>query len=577
MDYSVIKRMLNDGVRIQDLPLRVACYARVSSERDEQLNSLDNQIAYYTKMISDNPNWEFAGCYIDEGISGKNVKKRDKFLAMIEDAKVGNFDFIITKDISRFARNTMDSLLYAQLLREVGVGVYFETFNLSTLDPKGEIFFTMFACFAQNELQLLSDRVKFGHRQAISNGVVLGNSKIFGYDKKDKKLVINEEEAPMIIEIFTLYATGEYSLKQLENYLWDKGYRNRNGNKIAHNTLANIITNPKYKGYYVGGKWENTDLMSSKRRRVPEEEWVMYRDETGEIVPAIVDEEIWAHANAIFKIKSESVKARQNIYNHGNLLTGKLICKNCGSPYYRKDSVVRDGTKNSQWRCSGKINNGAASCDSFTIYEDEIQKIIFALFSDLQDNLDVIIDEYAKELYDVINSNDIKKELEKLRRTKESLMGELNEVFKHTASKDISESVSKQMIKRISDNIERVDTEISDIEKQMKSKDELNKSISEIKKVLYNATKAVTAKSIGKDFVDKYIDKIYVSSQGANCAKLEVKLKTGDITEKFLYKVNKRGKSIILDTEPLEGDNAPKCRTGHTSKKMIQSYEQNMK
>ena len=181
----------------------------------------------------------------------------------------------------------------------------------------------------------------------------------------------------MVRELFELYATGEYSMKQIEKIFWDKGYRNHNGNKIAHTTMSNMISNPKYKGYYVGNKVKVVDMFTKKQKFLPPEEWVMFKDETGEIVPAIVSEELWDKANVILKRRSEDVKARQGICNHANLLTGKLWCTQCGQPYYRRESKDKSGNKNSKWLCSGKIKNGADSCKSFAIYEDEIKPILF--------------------------------------------------------------------------------------------------------------------------------------------------------------------------------------------------------
>ena len=142
----------------------------------------------------------------------------------------------------------------------------------------------------------------------------------------------------MVRELFELYSTDKYSMKQLENLFWEKGYRNLNGNKIAHSTMSNMISNPKYKGYYVGNKVKVVDMFTKKQKFLPPEEWVMFKDETGEIVPAIVTEEVWDKANEILKRRSEDVKNRQGICNHANLLTGKLWCTHCGQPYYRRES-----------------------------------------------------------------------------------------------------------------------------------------------------------------------------------------------------------------------------------------------
>ena len=183
---------------IYDIPLRVTFYARVSSDTDEQINSLDNQISYYEEFIQKNEKWTFVPGYVDEGLSGISTKKRKHFNEMISDAKEGSFDLIITKEISRFARNTLDSLQYTRELLGWGVGVFFQNDNINTLDEDAELRLTIMSSIAQDELRKLSSRVKFGHQQAIKSNVVLGNSRIFGYTKVDKRLVIDESQAPMV-------------------------------------------------------------------------------------------------------------------------------------------------------------------------------------------------------------------------------------------------------------------------------------------------------------------------------------------------------------------------------------------
>ena len=202
---------------IYGIPLRVTFYARVSSDTDEQLNSLDNQVAYYEDFIRKVTAWTYLPGYVDEGISGISTKKRAHFNEMIADAREGLFDLVITKEISRFARNTLDSLQYTRELLRLGVGVFFQNDNINTLDEDAELRLTIMSSIAQDELRKLSSRVKFGHQQAIKSKVVLGNSRIFGYRKDDKRLVIDEEQAPMVRELYRRYATDEYSLKQLED------------------------------------------------------------------------------------------------------------------------------------------------------------------------------------------------------------------------------------------------------------------------------------------------------------------------------------------------------------------------
>ena len=347
MDLHTIRTQLRSR-SIYDLPLRVTYYARVSSDSDEQINSLGNQIAYYDNLIKKNRSWTFVPGYIDEGLSGISTKKREAFNRMIADAKEDKFDLIITKEISRFARNTLDSIQYTRELLSCDVGVFFQNHNINTFDEDSDLRLSIMSSIAQDELRKLSSRIKFGHQQAIKSNVVLGNSRIFGYRKDNKRLVIDEDEAVMVRELFQLYATDEYSMKQIEGIFWDRGYRNSKGKRIAHTTMSGIISNPKYKGYYVANKVKVVDMFTKKQKFLPPEEWVMFKDETGELVPAIVSEELWDAANVILRRRSEDVKNRQGICNHANLLTGKMFCAECGSAYYRRESKSKSGEVNSK-------------------------------------------------------------------------------------------------------------------------------------------------------------------------------------------------------------------------------------
>ena len=541
---------------IYEIPMRVTFYARVSSEKDEQLNSLDNQITYYTDLIKKNPHWDYVPGYIDEGISGISTQKRENFNQMIEDAKSDMFDFVITKEISRFARNTLDSIKFTRELLKNGVGVFFQNDNINTLDEDSELRLSIMSSIAQDELRKLSSRIKFGHQQAIKNHVVLGNSRIFGYDKKDKKLVINEEEAKMVRELFELYATDQYSMKQIEDIFWNRGYRNRNGNKIAHSTMANTISNPKYKGYYVGNKVKIVDMFTKKQHFLPPEEWVMFKDETGDIVPAIVSEELWEAANVVLERRSKDVKNRQNICNHANLLTGKLFCTHCGKAYYRRDSVDRQGNKNSKWVCSGKINNGADSCPSFAIYEEEIKPVLFDVFNETSPMAEDLVESYI-EMYKTIDANgEMLKDIEKLKTQIEHEQKKKRKILDYNLNGDLSDDEYIQMNKECNDIIKELEKELFDLQEQQNSKEDFRKHIEEIRRVLTAAQKDAANGIISKEFVNKYIDKIFVTPEGDRL-KLEIKIFTGKMCEKYLSNI--------------------RSRTGQMSKKMIESYENSIK
>ena len=555
MDIHTIRQQLKTR-SIYDLPLRVTFYARVSSESDEQLNSLGNQITYYEELIRKNAHWVFVPGYIDGGLSAATTKKRENFNRMIDDAAQDKFDLVITKEISRFARNTLDSIQFTRQLLSCGVGVFFQNDNINTLDEDSELRLSIMSSIAQDELRKLSSRVKFGHQQAIREGVVLGNSRIFGYVKDGGRLVIDETEAPMIRELFALYATGSYSMKQLESLFWEQGYRNHNGKKIAHTTMSGLIANPKYKGYYVGNKVKVVDLFTKKQKFLPPEEWVMFKDETGEIVPAIVSEEIWDAANAVLKKRSEDVKNRQGICNHANLLTGKLYCTHCGAAYYRRESVDRQGNKNSRWVCSGKIKNGADACPSFAVYESELKPLLLEVFQLAQPQLEALIEEYI-ELYKQLHQGDsLTRRMETLRGTMDTVRKKKQKLLAFNAQGALSDRDFLAMNAQCTAELEAAEAELEELTAQRDSAADFQRKIDTIRATLRAAQHDAEDGIINKEFVDQYIDKIFATPEDDHTLRLQIKLSTGEVVDKTLENL--------------------RVRTGHTFKKMIEAYEQGM-
>ena len=582
MDIHSIRMMLKTR-SIYDIPLRVTYYARVSSESDAQLNSLGNQIAYYENLIKKNLAWTLVEGYIDEGLSGISTKKRENFNRMIDDAATDKFDLVITKEISRFARNTLDSIQYTRQLLSYGVGVFFQNDNINTFDEDSELRLSIMSSIAQDELRKLSSRVKFGHQQAIKSSVVLGNSRIFGYTKADGRLAIDETEATMVRELFELYATGEYSMKQIEKIFWDKGCRNHNGNKIAHTTMSNMISNPKYKGYYVGNKVKVVDMFTKKQKFLPPEEWVMFKDETGEIVPAIVSEELWDKANVILKRRSEDVKARQGICNHANLLTGKLWCTQCGQPYYRRESKDKSGNKNSKWLCSGKIKNGADSCKSFAIYEDEIKPILFEVFQDTKADADAMVEEYVKMYTELAQNGKISEKIAQQQKIVDFANRKKNKLLQLVAEDSINSADFKQMTADCNKEIQDAESEIAELEQLASEGDEFKRKIDEMRKVLARAQDEASQGIVTKEFIDKYISKIFVTPEDENTMMLQIKIFTGETTEKYLRKLESHAGNITTDmTEHGKSaentmDSGTLDSMGHTFKKMIEAYENGMK
>ena len=276
MEVRKIREEMRMGRSIFDLPLRVTFYARVSTDQDEQINSLENQVQYYTELIQSKKNWTFVPGYIDEGISGTSTKRRDDFNRMIRDAKAGLFDFIITKEISRFSRSTLDSIKYTQELLDHNVGVFFQNDNINTLDTDSEFRLVIMAGVAQDEVRKLSERLKFGFKQAIKNGHVLGNDKLYGYDKKGCILTINEEEAEIVRIIFDLYGNKHLGMRTISKELEKLGYTSRQGNLFNTLTIRHMLENPKYKGWSCGTKTQTIDYRTKKKAFLEESEWVMY-------------------------------------------------------------------------------------------------------------------------------------------------------------------------------------------------------------------------------------------------------------------------------------------------------------
>ena len=390
MDIRRIRAEMRMGRSIFDLPLRVTFYARVSTDQDEQINSLENQVQYYTELIKSKPNWTFVPGYIDEGISGTSTKKRDDFNRMIRDAKAGLFDFIITKEISRFSRSTLDSIKYTQELLDHNVGVFFQNDNINTLDTDSEFRLVIMAGVAQDEVRKLSERLKFGFRQAIKSGHVLGNDKLYGYDKKDCVLTINEEEAKVVRIIFDLYANHRLGTRKISQKLLEMGYTSREGNAFNVLTIRHMLENPKYKGWYCGNKTQNLDYRTKKKAFLDESEWVMYPDPS---IPAIVSEELWDRANALYKERRKEMMTHSSGASFHNRYpySCKIICEEHGTTFHRQVLKSAAGDKE-VWQCKVYRQKGRAACSAPQIRSEELDRIMADIFTEMMKDKQGIID-----------------------------------------------------------------------------------------------------------------------------------------------------------------------------------------
>ena len=283
----------------------------------------------------------------------------------------------------------------------------------------------------------------------------------------------------------------------------------------------------------------------------------MFKDETGEIVPAIISEEVWDAANAVLKKRSEDVKNRQGICNHANLLTGKLFCGCCGTAYYRRDSVDRQGSKNSKWVCSGKIKNGADSCDSFAIYENELKPLLFEVFREAEPQIETLIEEYIEMYKQVHQGEDLGRQIERLEQKIETTQKKKQKLLAFNAMGELSDQDFLAMNKECTEELEVAQKELEAMTSQRDSAADFKKRINSIRKCLQDAQKDAAEGIINKEFVDRYIDKIIATPEGPDTLHLQIKLFTGEVTDKYL--------------------NSLRVRTGHTFKKMVEAYEQGLR
>ena len=313
-------------------------------------------------------------------------------MQMIEDSKKGIFDLIVAKEVSRFSRDTIDSLFYTRKLLEYDVCVYFLSDNIITASNDGELRLTIMSSMAQDEVRKISERTKFGFKRAIEKGTVLGTNNIWGYKKEKGKLVIDESEAPLIKTIFNTYANdNKIGLKKLSIELANQGYYNHNGNMIHQNTLKKIIQNPKYKGYYTGGLSTVVDYRTKKRNFYEKQEWKVFRDY--EKVPPIVSEELWEKANQKLLTRSKSAKMYQK-HQTTYSLSGKLYCEkhNCG--FVRKIRHYKNKEDVIYWYCGDFHKKGKKSCIPACFKEKELYNILLIFFK----KYEIYKEEIAEEL-----------------------------------------------------------------------------------------------------------------------------------------------------------------------------------
>ena len=367
---------------------RVAAYCRVSTDSEEQLNSYEAQKSYYTQKIADSPDWEMAGIYADEGISGTSMKKRTEFKKMITACKRGRIDLIITKSLSRFARNTVDCLETVRLLKANGIGVYFEKENINTLTESSEFLITLFSGFAQAESESLSKNVAWGWRKSAEAGnVYFQYKRMLGYRKgTDGQPEIVPEEAKIIRRIYRRYLAG-CSLGQIKQELeQDNIPTAQKVERWSSAVIHNILTNEKYMGDALLQKTYITDCISKKVKKNMGERPMYYVENNH---PAIIPRETFdqvqkemTRRSSKRKVLQKSGKTELGKYSGKYALTELLVCGECGSPYKRV-TWARNGKKRIVWRCVSRLEFGTKYChNSPTLDESRLHNAILAAMNE---------------------------------------------------------------------------------------------------------------------------------------------------------------------------------------------------
>lgn len=536
-----MRNEINKGKSIYELPLRVTYYARVSTDKDEQLNSLQNQIKYYSDFITSNKNWTYIEGYIDEGISGTSVNKRDSFLKMIDDAKLGKFDFIITKEISRFSRNTLDSIKYTQELLQNGVGVLFQSDNINTLLPDSELRLTIMSSIAQDEVRKISERVKFGFKRAIENGVVLGNNKIWGYKKDNGKLVIDEEQAKVVRLIFELYATENMGIRAISHELTARGYLNTEGNPFSFSTVKNILVNPKYKGYYCGRKTHKYDYRNKDRKVFDEKDWVMYKDE--EDVPPIVSEELWEKANKILAKRSDKLKSDSpTSYNNKYTYSGKIVCGEHKCSYQR--SLYRYPSGNKEiWQCKEYVNRGKKGCDMPILYTTELNQIMKQCYDEIVTNKADIIHDLIKIYTTLSQQSNITQDIAKCKVNINDILKRKDKLLDLSIAGKLSDDEFEKRNNSFNLEIDTLKVKIKDLEEQEQANIEIEKSIETLRQVI--AKELDFDNFVNNAVIDKLLDKIEVyKTEEKNVIDVKVNLKLIDDT--LEYRINRGRKNTSV-------------------------------
>lgn len=438
--------------------IRVAAYCRVSTDKTDQTNSLESQKRYFNEYINRNPLWKLYNIYVDDGISGTNTKKRAAFNQMIKDAKCGKFDLIITKEISRFARNILDSICYTRELKAIGVGVIFLNDNINTLDNDAEMRLAFLSTMAQEESRKTSERVKWGLRRQMEKGVVLGRD-MLGYDVRNGKLIVNEEGARTVRLIYHKFLDEGKGAHRIAKELREEGIKTSSRMKDwSYTVILRILRNEKYCGDLVQQKTYTPDYLThQKKRNHGEVETVTIRDHHEPIISRKRFEAVQRELERR-KPSQSTVGTFANRY----ALSGKIVCAECGARFVRRQKKRKDGTFNVKWVCAESQKNGGnhkdkdgenAGCTANSISDKDIKELLQRVAAcavagrkDVTVRLIDTVESVVKTVGDNDNTILLRKEIERCEEKKKKLLDMcLNGYIKAQEYKNAYDSLQSQI------------------------------------------------------------------------------------------------------------------------------------
>jgi len=514
---------------------RVAAYCRVSTEQDDQLNSLENQKRYFEKYIGDNIDWEFCGLYVDEGISGTSVEKRAGFQQMVKDAEAKKFDLLLTKEISRFARNTLDSILYTRKLKELGVGVFFMNDNINTLDPDAELRLTIMSSIAQEESRKTSERVRWGQKRRMEQGVVFGYG-VFGYDLKGGKLAINEGEAKTVRLIFDLYAAGMGShsiCKELEN----RGIPSPNGGaRWDNHTVLRILKNEKYVGVLKQKKLITTSYLTHRRKRNEgEENFIIVENSHVPIVDRGVFDRVQAEIG-----RRQRVSVDKGRYSNRYVWSGKIKCAYCNSTFKPKNVPLKSGESSLLWMCSEadrygkeKVSAGGqkVGCNCKTVHERALRANFLAVLNMVIENKDLVVEELRKAVRKAIDeSPDKSSEIKEIGAGMDKIAARKSKLIELYTDGLISREEFKKTNEQYDKQLAVLYSELAVLKQDNKTVENLRQKFDNVDRVIENL---VRLKEFGDSICGEVLSKVVVEGR----EKMSFYLTAGENTDTIFFKI----------------------------------------